>query len=148
MNVKDYMTDERVDRMRSAFDEFDDNSSGDIDVPSLQRALRSYGVNPTESDMSVINNELSRTTTVDFNTFAYYCYHLDRSTNTEKELLRAFSVFDRDGTGKVKLDYVYTILGNLVRPMQPAQIDRVVKDIEVDNGFIEISVLVKALLND
>lgn len=146
-DVKDFMTEERIERMKDTFDEFDDDNDGEIEIQSLERALRAYGCNPTASDMTAVMEECNRMHTVNFNTFAYFAYHMERFNNTEKQLVKAFAVYDKDGTGKIKCDVAQSVLSSLNRPLQPQHMKRIFSGLEVDNGFIEYRALVTKLMN-
>ena len=56
--VLDTMTDEQITELRAAFDIFDKDKSGSIDIRELGTVLRSLGQNPTESELQVMINEV------------------------------------------------------------------------------------------
>jgi len=142
------MTPDKIDQIRSAFDEFDDDNDGEIEVQMLERALRSYGLIPSPEEIEQISEDLNQSPTVSFNTFAFLVFRMSKSTNPEKELLASFRLFDRDGTGKIPYQLTRSVLTNLKRPLTEVQLETLLGNIEIDNGFIDYRVLVKRMLTN
>lgn len=148
LSVKEFMTPEMVEKLQSAFVDFDDDGDGEVETQMLERALRAYGVNPTAQEMADILSDVSRYNTVDFNTFAYIIYHISRSSNTEDDLVEAFRLFDKDGMGKIKASQIKEILLHINRPFTDEQLDEITAGLQNDNGFVDYRELTKLLLAD
>lgn len=148
MSAREIMTKEYIERLRSVFENFDDDNDGEVEIVILERALRAFGLNPTKDEMSDILSDCSRFNTINFNTFAYIVYHLVRATSTEKELINAFRLFDSDGVGKIKIELAKNILLNINRPFNEKHIEDIMKRLENDNRFIDYKELVRLLLAD
>ena len=146
MSVKNYFNKEILNKLRDAFDEFDDDNDGEIDSQMLERAIRTYGLNPLPEEMKEILNDLGQNNIVSFNTFVYFVYHLSRASNPEKELFKAFQLLDRDGTGKIPIDLAQKTLQSIQKPLTEIQLEMLINDIDVDNGFIDYGQLVKKML--
>jgi len=68
----------------------------------------------------------------DFDSFLYILYRHSRQANPEAELVDSFKVFDKDGSGRLKVDLVRQILRNLTQPFTDDQINELLGEVEVD----------------
>ena len=148
MDVASFMTEETIKKLHDCFDDFDDDLDGNIELTMLERAIRSYGLNPTKEEMDNVKRDMDKYDLCNFNQFCYFVYHIARYANTREDLVNAFKVFDRDGTGKIKEVYARKIMLNLDHPFVEQQFKKIFDKLEVDNGFIDYNVLVDILLAD
>ncbi|EAY12512.1 EF hand family protein [Trichomonas vaginalis G3] len=142
------MTPSTLKKLHDTFDDFDDDLDGNIELTMLEKAIRAFGLNPTEEEIIAVNRDISAYDQVNFNQYAYFVYHIARYSNCRDELVSAFKVFDRDGTGKIKQATAIEVLKNCNQPFEEQQIKRLFSQLEVDNGFIDYNILVDILLND
>lgn len=148
MAIKQFMTPATLQKLHETFDDFDDDLDGNIELTMLEKAIRAFGVNPSEEEMNAVNKEIQSYNYVNFNQYAYFVYHIARYSNIRDELVAAFKVFDRDGTGKIKQATAIEVLTNCNVPFEDVQIKRLFSKLEVDNGFIDYNLLVDILLDD
>ena len=140
-------TPEQLDRYKASFEEFDDDKDGYIDVSMIERALRSIGLNPSSDDINDIMTDVSSSNRLSLNSYLYIAYHVGCYANTEKQLLRALTLFDKDGTGKIHKTVVKEILTSLKRPFTDGQIEKVFNTVKIDNGYINIKQLAQVLVS-
>ena len=114
----------------------------------LERAIRAFGLNPTRTEMNAALRDMEKYSLCNFNQYAYLVYHIARYENTREDLVNAFKVFDRDGTGKIKEIHARKVLLNLDQPFAEQQFKKLFDKLEVDNGFIDYNILVDVLLAD
>ena len=96
------LTEEQITEFREAFLLFDSkDGDGTIATKDLGTVMRCLGQNPTESELKDMVNEVDPDDTgkLDFPTFLSLMASKVNEEDTEQELLEAFRVFDRDGTG-------------------------------------------------
>ena len=98
----------------------------------IERAIRTYGLNPLPEEMKDFFNELGQNNIVSF--------------NPEKELFKAFQLLDRDGTGKIPIDLAQKTLQSIQKPLTEIQLEILINEINVDNRFIDYGQLIKKML--
>ncbi|EAY07328.1 EF hand family protein [Trichomonas vaginalis G3] len=140
-------TPEQIQKFTRAFNEYDDDRDGYIETSMVERAIRSMGLNPTRQEMNDIMSDISSSNKLSLNGFVYICHHIGCFANTEKQLIKAFQLFDRDGTGMIKKDVARDVLTKLDRPLNDAQLEKLFSALKVDNGFVDIKELAKTLLS-
>lgn len=88
---------------RSAFAVFDKNGDGEISAAELGAVMRSLGLQPTDRELDDMVHEVDtdNTGTIDIEEFLALMSHVASPADTESELLQAFKVFDRDGSGTI-----------------------------------------------
>ena len=148
MDVASFMTEETIKKLHDTFDDFDDDLDGNIELTMLERAIRAFGLNPTRTEMRAALRDMEKYSLCNFNQYAYLVYHIARYENTREDLVNAFKVFDRDGTGKIKEVNARKVLMNLDQPFAEQQFKKLFDKLEVDNGFIDYNILVDVLLAD
>jgi len=92
------LTHDQIAELKEAFSLFDKAGQGTIFTKDLGLVLRSLGHNPTEAELQEMTNEVDvkKTGMIDFNGFLSL---MVQRSNNEEEILEAFRVFDKDGTG-------------------------------------------------
>ena len=140
-------TKEQLERYKASFQEFDDDADGFLEVSMVERALRSIGLNPTEEEMNDIMEDISSSNRVSLNTYLYIAHRVGCYSNSEKELIKAFTLFDKEGTGKIHKSVVREVMSKIKRPLTDGQFDKLFSSLKNDNGFVDIKELAKALLS-
>lgn len=137
---------EQLDKYTASFKEFDDDNDGYIETSMIERALRSISLNPTNEEMNDILQEVSNSNKLSLNGYLYIAYHVGCYSDTEKQLIKAFTLFDKDGTGKIQKTVVREVLSKIRKPLTDGQFEKLFANLKVDNGFVSIKQLAKALL--
>ncbi|XP_059975456.1 centrin-1 [Mesoplodon densirostris] len=131
---KPELTENQKQEIREAFDLFDADGSGTIDVKELKVALRALGFEPRKEEMKRMIAEVDKEGTgkVSFNDFLAVMTQKMAQKDTKEEILRAFRLFDDDETGKISfrnLKRVATELGeNLTDEELQEMIDEADRD--------------------
>lgn len=107
------LTEEQVTEFREAFDLFDKAGSGSILSKDLATVMRSLGQNPTEAELRAMVIEAGGSSTIDFPSFLQLMAHKMQDTSTEDEIVEAFSVFDKDGSGVISIAQLRHVMTNL-----------------------------------
>jgi calmodulin len=88
--------------------------------------------------------------TFDFETLLYLVYRHAREADPQTELTNAFKVFDKDGSGRLKISLIHDILRNLKQqPYSEAQINQLLTDLEgvdPESDTLEYEELVKRMI--
>ena len=148
MDIRSFMTEETIKKLHDTFDDFDDDLDGNIEITMLDRAIRAFGLNPSRKEIDCVVEDMRKYALCNFNQYCYFVYHIARYSNTRDDLVNAFKVFDRDGTGKIKESTARTVLRNIDTPFEDVQMKKIFDKLDVDNGFIDYNVMVDMLLAD
>lgn len=138
---------EDKENFKNAFDAFDEDRDDLIKTDVLGKLLRAVGFNPMPEEVEDMIEDIGATT-LDFNSFMYILYRHAREVDPEAELVDAFKVFDKDGTGKLKTDMIRQILRNLKQPFTEDQISELLAQADVDgNDCVNYEDFVKVMLD-
>jgi calmodulin len=135
------------ENFKNAFDAFDENRDDMITTDVLGKLLRAIGFNPMPEEVEDMILDVGAQT-LDFNSFLYIVSKHARSADPEAELIDAFRVFDKRGTGKLKTDLIQKILKNLKQPFTDDQIAQLFSQADMDaDGNVEYKEFVKVMLD-
>lgn len=97
------LTAEQKQEIREAFDLFDSEGAGTIDVKELKVAMRALGFEPKKEDLKKMMSEVDAagSGTIDFNEFLTLMSVKMAEKDSKEEILKAFKLFDDDDTGKI-----------------------------------------------
>ncbi|KAF5894132.1 caltractin, partial [Clarias magur] len=97
------LTEEQKQEIREAFDLFDTDGSGTIDVKELKVAMRALGFEPKKEEIKKMIADVDKegSGTIDFNDFLSMMTQKMSEKDSKEEILKAFRLFDDDGTGKI-----------------------------------------------
>ena len=124
------LTPDQKHEIREAFDLFDTDGTGHIDVKELKVTMRALGFEPKKEDIKKALLDLGKdgNSSIDFNDF-YQIMEIKMSERDNKaEMEKAFRLFDDDNTGKISFK-------NLKRVCQ--EIDDVINDEELQEMIDE-----------
>lgn len=138
---------EDKENFKNAFDAFDENRDDLVSTDVLGKLLRAIGFNPMPEEVEDMIEDIGAST-FDFNSFMYIVYRHAREADPEGELIDAFRVFDKEGTGKLKTDTVRKILRNLKQPFTEDQIRELLSQAEVGaDDCVKYADFVKVMLD-
>uniref|UniRef100_A0A3Q3LB07 Centrin 4 n=1 Tax=Labrus bergylta TaxID=56723 RepID=A0A3Q3LB07_9LABR len=101
--VKIDLTEEQKQEIKEAFDLFDTEGSGSIDVKELKVAMRALGFEPKKEEIKKMISDIDKegSGTIDFSAFLSMMTLKMGEKDSKEEILKAFRLFDDDGTGKI-----------------------------------------------
>ena len=108
---------------KNAFDAFDEDRDDMITKEVLGKLLRALGYNPYPEEVEDMIEDVGGDGKIDFDSFMYLVSKHAREADPEKELVDAFRVFDKKGTGKLPRETISKILKNLKQPFTDDQIE-------------------------
>ncbi|XP_034867564.1 centrin-2 isoform X3 [Mirounga angustirostris] len=103
MSPKPELTEEQKQEIREAFDLFDADGTGTIDVKELKVAMRALGFEPKKEEIKKMISEIDKEGTgkMNFSDFLTVMTQKMSEKDTKEEILKAFKLFDDDETGKI-----------------------------------------------
>uniref|UniRef100_A0A0A9WYV1 Caltractin n=1 Tax=Lygus hesperus TaxID=30085 RepID=A0A0A9WYV1_LYGHE len=136
------LTPEQQQEIKEAFDLFDTNGTGTIDINELKVALRALGFEPrqeelhemfsslrqsnnTSSNLNKITNSVSSSKddapgVISYDQFVTLMKHKMSTRDNREELLKAFRLFDDDETGKISFKNLKRVAAELGENMSDA----------------------------
>jgi Ca2+-binding EF-hand superfamily protein len=121
------------ENFKNAFDAFDNNRDDLVSVDVLGKLLRAVGFNPRSDEVEDMIEDIGAPV-FDFNSFLYIVSLHAREADPEAELVDAFRVFDKIGSGRLTTDTIRHILRNLKEPFTDDQIDELLGQAAVDES--------------
>jgi len=102
--------------------------AGAITTKDLGTVMRSLGQNPTDAELQDMINEVDAdgNGTIDFPEFLSLQARKMKDMDTEEELIEAFKVFDRDGSGFISAAQLRHVMTNLGEKLTDEEIDEMV----------------------
>jgi Ca2+-binding EF-hand superfamily protein len=103
---KKALTKEQTDEIKSAFELFDRDESGNIDANELRDAMKALGIylkkDAVKELMKTVDKDKSGT--IEFVEFLELMQDKIRERNPVDELKKAFRIYDEDDTGKITFE--------------------------------------------
>ncbi|RNJ55599.1 hypothetical protein D7B24_008384 [Verticillium nonalfalfae] len=141
------LTQEQYTDLKEVFKIFDRDGTGmpshtsDISPSELQIAMKSLGLKPSLEEVKEMIKEIDTDGDgrIDFDEFLEIMAAPARPVgSTENELVAAFEVFDKDGSGSVSSSELRSVLISLGQKHTDDEIDEMVKHADLDgNGSID-----------
>ncbi|CAJ1059145.1 caltractin [Xyrichtys novacula] len=97
------LTEEQKQEIKEAFDLFDTDGTGTIDVKELKVAMRALGFEPKKEEIKQMIADIDKegSGTIEFSTFFNMMAPKMAEKDYKEEILKAFRLFDDDCTGKI-----------------------------------------------
>jgi len=118
-----------------------------LTLGGLGSAMRALGQNPTEAELADMLNEVSDDGFVEFPDFLSMLSRKMRDTDSEEEIMEAFRVFDKNGTGCISVAEISHVMSNLGEKLADEEVDEMVREADIDgSGNINIEEFVKMMM--
>ena len=136
------------DEFREAFALFDKDGDGKIDSKELGTVMRTLGLKPTQDELQGLIEEfdLDGDQMIDYDEFVKVMTQQSSEMDTEEEIIKAFSIFDKDNTGFISAAELRHILSNLDEKIDEQEINQIINLADTDgDGQINYSEFVTIL---
>merc|ERR1711934_495533 len=135
------LTEEQVEECREAFEMFDIDRSGSIDVRELKAAIKALGMDVSADELKKMVGDVDKdgNGTIEFAEFLGMMTAKMSNTATDEEIAKCFKLFDHDATGTISLKnllHARSILG--MDDVSDAQLENMLKQAD-RSGRGEIS---------
>lgn len=146
----DNLTDEQIIEFREAFQAFDKDDNGSITTKELGTVMRSLGQNLSEAEIKEMIDivDEDKNGTIDFQEFLNLMERKMKIIDKEEELLEAFNVLDRDGSGKISKYQLRNIIMSTESGITEQEVEEFIKTIGMDEeGNIDLKDFVDVLMS-
>ena len=144
------LTDEEINQFKFFFDLFDKDSSGTITTKELGTVMRSLGQNLSEAEIKEMIDivDEDKNGTIDFQEFLHLMARKMKIIDKEEELLDAFNILDRDGSGKISKYELRYIIMSTDSKIKGDDIEDIIKTIGTDEeGKIDLQDFIDILMS-
>ncbi|CAG8706665.1 6417_t:CDS:2 [Funneliformis caledonium] len=138
------LTIEQQEEIREAFDLFDTEGKGIIDIKELKLAIRALGFDPPKkaelkSMVSNIKNQSSESgdNTIDFDNFNKMMTDKMSERNLNDEIIKVFQSFDDDHTGKISFKNLKRVAKELGEEISDDHLREMIEEADL-NGDGEV----------
>jgi Ca2+-binding EF-hand superfamily protein len=130
LEIKSYLKQELIDVAVNLFKKFDKGKKNAVLIKDLGTMMRLLGYNPTEKEIKEMVSKLDAGATGVFTKEAFMAClaRKERDSDTIQELISAFKVFDKEGTGKIEEKYMRYILCKMGSGLTDEEMDNLMKE--------------------
>lgn len=140
---------EQEDEIREAFELFDADGSGVVDRKYLRVLLRAVGFDPRRDQISRILQIAGvgpRANRICFDEFYAIMAHLYNEKEIREEMIKAFNLFDVDGSGKITADNLRRVADQLGEKMTDAELIEMIEEADLDkDGAVSATEFVRIM---
>jgi len=152
-NVQRELSEEEIEELRDAFNEFDKDKDGLISCKDLGNLMRTMGYMPTEMELIELSQNINMNLggMVDFEDFVELMTPKLLAETAGmigmKELKDAFKEFDVDGDGSITTEELRSAMSKLLgKQVNPQEIDAIVREADNDgDGTVDFEEFVKMM---
>eukprot|EP01029_Cantina_marsupialis_P027715 TRINITY_DN773235_c0_g1_i1.p1 TRINITY_DN773235_c0_g1~~TRINITY_DN773235_c0_g1_i1.p1 ORF type:complete len:187 (-),score=48.96 TRINITY_DN773235_c0_g1_i1:181-702(-) len=128
------LSDDQKTEIREAFDLFDSNKSGTIDYHELKVAMRALGFPVKKDEVRSIVKGIDREGTgkIAFPDFLEIMTQKYSERDPDEEILKAFRLFDDDGSGKITLRNMKRVARELGESLNDEELQAMIDEFDRD----------------
>ncbi|XP_015795381.1 caltractin [Tetranychus urticae] len=136
----DSLSDEVRQDIKDAFDMFDRDGKGTIELTNLKLAMRALGFEPKKEEIKKITAEFVKD---DKSMVAYddFCNLMARKIcekDTNDEIIKAFQLFDLTNSGKIRFEDLKKVSQELGENINDEELQEMIMEADRDeNGYVD-----------
>ncbi|KAI0559406.1 calmodulin [Gracilaria domingensis] len=104
--------------------------------------MRNLGQDPTEDALRQMINEVDAdgSGTIDFAEFLTLMARKMKTKDSEAEIVEAFKVFDKDGSGKISAEELRQVMSNLGEQLSDAEVEEMIREADTNGDGVRASI--------
>ncbi|CAJ1059144.1 caltractin [Xyrichtys novacula] len=128
------LTEEQKQEIKEAFDLFDTDGTGTIDVKELKVAMRALGFEPKKEEIKQMIADIDKegSGTIEFSTFFNMMAPKMAEKDYKEEILKAFRLFDDDCTGKISFKNLKRVAKELGENLTDVELQEMIDEADRD----------------
>ncbi|XP_072191375.1 uncharacterized protein [Excalfactoria chinensis] len=125
---------EQRQQLREAFDVFDPDGSGLMDVKDLKISMRALGCEVRKAEMKRIISEVDEDGSgkINFESFLRVMTQKMAEPFSKEEILKGFKLFDYDGTGKISFEKLKLVATEVQEDITDKELQEMIDEADVD----------------
>ena len=138
-----------IKHYRDAFDMFDKDKDGIINVNELATVMKSLNQDISEIELKHMIDEINpeKTGCIDLSLFILLMHRRSKESDIEEDIINAFRVFDKNDTGIItstELRHVMTTIGD---KLTDEEVDAMIREADIDgDGNINYEEFVRTMM--
>jgi centrin-3 len=148
------LNDEQRQEIREAFELFDSDKNGLIDPHEMKVAMRALGFDVKKEEVLRMMGECStrdqhNQPLIDLHSFTDLMTDKFAQRDPRQEMIKAFQLFDEQGTGKISLRSLRRVARELGENMSDDELQAMIDEFDKDqDGEINLEEFLAIMLND
>ncbi|CAL8088737.1 unnamed protein product [Calicophoron daubneyi] len=132
--AKSELSEEQKQEVREAFNLFDEDKTGSIDIKDLKVAMRALGFEPKREDVRKLISEFDCESkeTIEFNEFLKMMTVKMLEKDAKEEMLKAFKLFDDDETGRISFKNLKRVAKELGENVTDEELQEMIDEADRD----------------
>jgi calmodulin len=148
--MSDSLPEDKITECREVFDLFDKDKDGSITTKELGDVMRALGANPTNTELQEMIAEVDKDNSgkIEFNEFLDLFARKMKDPDTEEDLIEAFKIFDKDGSGSISAQELRHVMTTLGEKLTEEEADEMIREADTNgDGYIDYVEFVKIMMS-
>ena len=139
----------KLQEFREAFELYDKDKDGSITLKELSQVLKSINADFSQNQIESVISEADTTGTgkLNLDDFISLMASKYRETDTDEEVINAFRVFDKEGTGVIAANELKHIMTTLGDKLTDEEVDEMIREADINgDGWIYYEDFVRTMM--